>query len=59
VLVGAMPRYVRSRFIEQPDLLAGRWRAALEALIDQPPPPETIAINGADAAAERIARMIE
>jgi L-arabinokinase len=58
VLVGAMPRFVRSRYIAQTDLLAGRWRAALEALIEQPPPAETIAINGADAAAERIATLL-
>jgi L-arabinokinase len=58
VLVAAMRRYVRSRFLAQADLFAGRWRAALEALTDQPPPPETIAISGADVAAERIATLL-
>ena len=32
VLVREMPRFVRCRFIDQADLFAGRWRAALEAL---------------------------
>jgi L-arabinokinase len=57
VLVKALPRFVRSRFIDQADLFAGRWRSALEALIDQPPPPERIGINGADVAAARIVKV--
>jgi L-arabinokinase len=52
VIVRDMPRYVRCRYISQDDLFAGRWRASLDALVAQPPPPETPAINGADVAAE-------
>jgi L-arabinokinase len=53
VLVREMPRYVRSRFIAQPDLFAGRWSEALDAVIQQaaPPPAET---NGAPVAAEAL-----
>src|SRR5205814_7346565 len=36
VLVREMPTYVRSRFISQEDLFAGRWAAGLEELLRQP-----------------------
>jgi L-arabinokinase len=55
VLVDALPRVVRSRFINQADLLAGRWRSALEAVVAQPPPAERLAVDGADVAARRLA----
>jgi hypothetical protein len=55
VLVEAMPRYTRSRFISHKDLFTGRWREALDALLDQPAPPETLAADGADAAADALA----
>jgi hypothetical protein len=58
VMVREMPRYLRCRFVSQQDLFAGRWRAALEALIHQPPPPETIPTNGAEVAAERAAQLL-
>jgi len=51
VLVRDMPRYLRSRFIDQGELFAGRWRGPLEALMAQAAPPETIATNGAEVAA--------
>lgn len=54
VLVREMPRFLRCRFIDQRDLFAGRWRTALDALMQQPPPPETMATNGAEAAASEI-----
>jgi hypothetical protein len=46
-----MPRYLRARFIDQSDLFAGRWRAALNALLEQPPPREKLAVDGAECAA--------
>jgi L-arabinokinase len=58
VLVAEMPRYVRCRFIAPADLLAGRWRAALDTLLAQPPPTETMAVNGADVAADRLAEWL-
>jgi hypothetical protein len=57
VMVREMPKYLRCRFISQSDLFAGRWRAALEALIAQPAPPETTSTNGAEVAARIICDM--
>lgn len=54
VLVRDMPRYVRSQFIEQKDLLDGNWGEALEKLLSSPPPPERPALNGAEVAATEI-----
>lgn len=54
VLVAAMPRFLRAAFIDHADLLAGRWQPHLDALLAQPPPPDTPATNGADVAAQII-----
>jgi L-arabinokinase len=54
LLVKEMPKYLRVRHIERADLLSGRWDAALEALLNQPPAPERPATNGAAAAADLI-----
>jgi L-arabinokinase len=51
VLVREMPRFLRARFISQPDLFAGAFRSGLTALMTQPAPPERMAANGADVAA--------
>jgi hypothetical protein len=53
-MVAEMPRLLRCRFIAQEDLLAGRWAEGVEALLNQPPPPLTPMINGADVAADFI-----
>jgi L-arabinokinase len=58
LLVSEMPRVVRCRFIAPADLLAGRWRDALDALVSQPPPPETMAVNGAEVAAGLIVECL-
>jgi hypothetical protein len=49
-----MPKYLRCRFISQPDLFAGCWREALESLVAQPAPAEMMEANGADVAAHKI-----
>ena len=54
VLVREMPRWLRCGFISNEDLLAGRWQDALDDALAQPPPPETIAVDGADRAARRL-----
>ena len=54
VLVAAMPRYLRCAFIEQEDLLAGRWSDALTHLLASPPPPERPCTDGAAIVAEKI-----
>jgi hypothetical protein len=53
-----MPRYVRAAFIGREDLLEGRWGPALDALLNQPPPPERPPTNGAQIAAAEILRLI-
>ena len=55
VLVREMPRWLRCGFISNDDLLAGRWQSALDRTLAQPPPPEAIAVDGAERAADFIA----
>ena len=59
VLVKAMPRYLRTTFIDHADLLSGQWAPHLDALLAQPAPPEKPATNGADVAAELITGVEE
>jgi L-arabinokinase len=54
VLVAGMPRMLRCRFIPPEDLRAGRWRAYVDALVAQAPPPERTRIDGASVAANLI-----
>ena len=55
VLVREMPRYLQCRYLDQGTLLAGRWQAALDNLMNLPPPPERLATDGAELAARRLA----
>jgi hypothetical protein len=59
VLVAAMPRFLRSAFIDHDDLFSARWSPYLDALLAQPAPPERPATNGADAAADLLLPMVE
>ena len=59
VLVFEMPRFLRSAFLDNTSLLAGRWLQALDALLESPPPPERPRTDGADVAAEIIAAAID
>jgi hypothetical protein len=54
VLVREMPRWLRCGFISNDDLLAGRWEHALAHALSQPAPPDSMAVDGADRAAERL-----
>ena len=58
VLVREMPRWLRSRFISNEDLLAGRWQAVLDETLAQPAPPETIGVDGAERAARLILNAV-
>ncbi len=58
VLVKAMPRYLRSQYIEQTQLLNGDWSAALTELLSKPAPPERPQLNGAEVAAGEILKQI-
>jgi L-arabinokinase len=52
VLVEDMPKYVRSAFISQDDLFAGKWDSHLDKLLAQPKPRKKVDTNGADVAAD-------
>jgi L-arabinokinase len=54
VLVREMPRYLRCAYLSNEDLAAGRWRAALDAAVDAPPPPEHPRTDGADVIAQKL-----
>ncbi len=58
VLVREMPRYLRGAFIANDALLAGRWRAALDAAESAPPPPEKPRTDGAEVIADMIAARV-
>jgi UDP:flavonoid glycosyltransferase YjiC (YdhE family) len=57
VLTAAMPAVLRCRYIPQEDLLAGRWADHVEALLQQPPPPERPRVDGSEVAAEEILNL--
>lgn len=59
VLVDAMPRYLRARFIGHDDLYAGDWAPHLDALLAQSAPPERPRVDGADVAADILLPMIK
>lgn len=54
VLVAALPQLLRSRFIAQPDLFAGRWRRDLDALLQAPRPSHPPQTDGAGAVADML-----
>jgi L-arabinokinase len=54
LLVREMQKYLRCRFISQPELFEGRWQDALDAVMARPAPPQTIATDGADVVAREI-----
>ena len=58
VLVNAMPRYLRSQFIDQKDLLAGNWTPSLDQLLSLPTPPEKPDLNGAAVTADTILSLM-
>jgi hypothetical protein len=58
VLVSEMPRFLKCAFIDQRDLLTGRWRDALDRLSATPAAPERAATNGAEVVAELIRRRL-
>jgi hypothetical protein len=58
VMVAAMPRLLRCRYISQEDLLAGRWQGAIDALLAQPEPPERPPVDGATVVATAILNLV-
>lgn len=51
VMVAEMPRMLRCAFIDQASLLGGRWREALDRVLQLPPPSERPATDGAEVVA--------
>ena len=58
-LVNALPRFVRSRFISQDELFAGRLLSPLTGLLTQSPPAEAMATDVAEAAADQLDRLVQ
>jgi L-arabinokinase len=58
VLVREMPRYLETAFIGQQDLLAGRWREAVVALLGRPARP-AVAADGAVTAAAWLSAALD
>ena len=58
VLVDAMPRYLRSQFIDHQSLLSGNWKPFLDRLLASPPPLETADLTGAQAVVETIEHLL-
>jgi hypothetical protein len=58
VLVDAMPRYLRTAFLSQTDLFAGRWQHAIERALTQSEPPESLSTTGSQTVAGHITSML-
>jgi L-arabinokinase len=59
VLVEEMPKFLRSAFLAQDDLFAGKWEGALDKLLAQPRPKKKPETNGADVAAEVLLKALD
>ena len=54
-----MPKYLRSAFISQDDLFAGKWESHLDKLRAQPKPKKKPETNGADVAADILLKALD
>lgn len=54
VIVEAIPRILRCRYISQEDLMAGNWSGPIDALLRQGPPTECPPTNGAEVTVSEI-----
>ena len=59
VLVEEMPRYLRTAFITQEDLFAGKWDSHLDKLLAQPKPKKKAETNGASVAADLLLAALD
>ncbi|MGH9142558.1 MAG: hypothetical protein ACRD2I_15615 [Vicinamibacterales bacterium] len=57
LFVAEMPNVLRCRYISQEDLLAGRWDAAIDALLAQTAPASPPPVDGAAVAAREVIAM--
>jgi L-arabinokinase len=58
VLVREMPKYLRTAFISNEDLYAGRSQEALDAVVAQPDPPVRPRVDGAEVVARRLVERL-
>jgi UDP:flavonoid glycosyltransferase YjiC (YdhE family) len=54
IIIEGMKPYLKTAFIEQDDLRAGRWKAAIERVMHHPAPSQRMELNGASVAADWI-----
>jgi L-arabinokinase len=59
VLVRDMPKYLRCAYLDNDSLLAGRWRAALDAALAAPEPPQHPRTDGAVIIADMICARVD
>ena len=59
VIVEEMPKYLRSAFISQDDLFAGKWEGAIDKLRAQPKLKKKPETNGADVAADILLKALD
>jgi UDP-N-acetylglucosamine:LPS N-acetylglucosamine transferase len=59
VLVEEMPKYLRSAFISQDDLLSGKWDPHLDKLRAQPKQKKKPETDGADVAADILLKALD
>ena len=57
ILVGHIERWLRHAFIDQADVMAGRWKRSLDAAAACAPPPERPRTNGAAVIADMISGL--
>ncbi len=58
MLVAALHRYGRARQISNDELRRGDWHQALEAVLQQPHADESLASNGDEVIADRLAHLV-
>jgi hypothetical protein len=58
VLVAEMPRYLRCGYVDHASLFAGRWRDALDRILESSEPPARPPTDGAGWVAERISSAV-
>jgi len=57
--VEEMPKYVRSAFISQDDLFAGKWESSIDKLRAQAKLKKKPETNGADVSAEILLKALD
>lgn len=58
VMLEEMPKYLRCAALDNASLLSGRWRAALDAAVNAPAPPEQPRTDGAEVVADMMAACL-